>query len=230
MDIAALGVIKVQTLSISLRHTIQNQLFGPHNIKHNWLRKFPKPTPYLDSERSTFYPHAMLLSDSWSDTESQYHPSESWAGGSNSVCLWAEVTWFQCCIPALHLWCGWHETPARSPQQQTYKHTVLSACGLFQQIGKTRCCRGERNSDGELWRSVCWMFVRTVFCIFLWSNSAVSYSILHPVTSPDCLSCGCVVTDVVQWVKNHVRAVRLFSNQSLVSVLDLWNPSLNLQT
>lgn len=109
MDIAALGEIEGESLSIYLTrltlYTHSKQFSGTQNIMHNWRHKFQKQIPYLGSECSTFYPHAMLLSQPWSCAESRYHPSKSQAGTRTvRVCGW-RLRDSNAVFSALQLWC-----------------------------------------------------------------------------------------------------------------------------
>lgn len=93
-----------------------NTFFQAHNINHNTSIK---QTSRQGSSLSSCCPHAIALSEPRPPTEGLYHPSKSWAGSSYRVCLYVELTWLQCCVPAPR-GC-WHETARHADNKHARK-------------------------------------------------------------------------------------------------------------
>lgn len=96
-------------LTIRVDPLLINTFFEPHIINHNTSIK---QTSCQGSSLSRCWPPCHSLIRPQPPTEGLYHPSKSWAGNSYRVCLYVELTWLQCCIPAPRG--EWHETVAHN--------------------------------------------------------------------------------------------------------------------
>lgn len=109
-------------------HKLLEQFFEPNNINYNVSINSLSRFHIEIQSVPVAAPYPMLLSDLQSHALREYHPSKSRAGGSYSVCLWVEVTWFRCCISALI--CGVAKKNkttllAHLLEHQGYKHAAV---------------------------------------------------------------------------------------------------------